>query len=162
MTIPPISTFPNEEAIDLLFETSPVLMQRISELPRPISYSELISTFQTDVLPSLTWQEKVDVVNAHPRIGEAKRVLSTLSFAEQGYSKANVDDEEVNEKLRELNILYEEKHGFKFVMFVNGRPRRSIIPLMEEAISQDKETEMERGLRDMCDIARDRLKKLEP
>lgn len=56
---------------------------------------------------------------------------------------------------------YEERYGFKFVVFVAGRPRKDIIPVIEDRIkSNNKEAELKTGIVDMMLIARDRLKKL--
>jgi 2-oxo-4-hydroxy-4-carboxy-5-ureidoimidazoline decarboxylase len=47
-------------------------------------------------------------------------------------------------------------------VFVAGRPRKDIIPVIEERIkSNDKDAELKTGIVDMMLIARDRLKKLE-
>jgi 2-oxo-4-hydroxy-4-carboxy--5-ureidoimidazoline (OHCU) decarboxylase len=40
----------------------------------------------------------------------------------------------VYEELRSLNEQYEEKFGFKFVVFVAGRPKAAIIPILQERL----------------------------
>jgi len=174
--IPPISQLSQssqdlETAVSVLFEPSPVLVRQIQAklaMTRINSYSELIQIVETEILPALSWTDKLDVVNAHPRLGESKTQLSAFSYKEQGYTTSNAinspsaDDQLVNAKLHELNRAYEDKFGFKYVVFVNGRPRREIIPLMEAAIEgrSTPEQQMQRGLTEMGDIARDRLSKL--
>jgi 2-oxo-4-hydroxy-4-carboxy--5-ureidoimidazoline (OHCU) decarboxylase len=134
----------------------------------------------------LTEQDKLDIINAHPRIGENKTNLSAMSLKEQGYNtrqgSESEQDRQVNATLAELNKVrkwtpvevekgrltlvsrwwqeYENTYGFKFVIFVAGRPRSEIIPLIRERIaSNNKEQEMKTGMTDMMLIARDRLKK---
>ncbi|CAH1760826.1 8813_t:CDS:2 [Entrophospora sp. SA101] len=76
-------------------------------------------------------------------------------------SLITIAKEYINSKLQELNSQYENKFGFKFVIFVNGRSRKELIPIIEEKIQNgDKDEELNRGLIDMMDIAMDRLKKL--
>lgn len=64
------------------------------------------------------------------------------------------------EELRKLNYNYENKFGFKFVVFVNGRQKSQIIPVLRERLESDRTTELELGLSEMMAIAKDRLKKL--
>ena len=66
----------------------------------------------------------------------------------------------MNTILAELNKTYEDQFGFKFVVFVAGRPRREIIPILEARLNNQPDQELETGLREMMKIARDRLKKL--
>ncbi|KAJ3050255.1 hypothetical protein HK097_008773, partial [Rhizophlyctis rosea] len=136
---------------------------------RPFSsYPDLLA--QTEYLiSSLPSTAKLEVINAHPAIGVNKTNLSALSYAEQGYNKPGAatpnvtEDEETNQTLQRLNAEYESKFGFRFVVFVNGRPRKEIIPVLQNRMETGtKEGELETGLREMLAIARDRLKKLEP
>jgi 2-oxo-4-hydroxy-4-carboxy-5-ureidoimidazoline decarboxylase len=60
----------------------------------------------------------------------------------------------------ELNAAYEARHGFKFVVFVNGRTRAAIVPVLRTCMENDSQSELKRGLGDMIAIARDRLAKL--
>src|SRR5256885_1860242 len=94
-----------------------------------------------------------------------------LSLKEQGYSTENNsnqsesdtvgEDEVIDTILQELNNKYEEKFGFRFVIFVNGRSRKEIIPILQDKLGNgNKDEELERGLLDMMNIATDRLKKL--
>ncbi|KAF9956797.1 hypothetical protein BGZ72_002437 [Mortierella alpina] len=163
-------------AVTLLFEPAPPIVKHLYSKRPYASYSALIdetSHLLTNVDQFLTEQEQLDVINAHPRIGAAKANLSALSLIEQGYTPEDAakkvdatatpsqDDEVTQATLKRLNQEYEEKYGFKFVVFVNGRPRNVIIPVMEDRIKNStKEEEKKIALRDMVLIARDRLKKL--
>ncbi|ORZ07232.1 Oxo-4-hydroxy-4-carboxy-5-ureidoimidazoline decarboxylase [Lobosporangium transversale] len=163
-------------AVTLLFEPAPPIVKHLYSKRPYATYTALID--ETEVLLSnpdkyLTLQEQLDVINAHPRIGAAKANLSALSLIEQGYTAEDAakkvsetatpsqDDEVTQATLKRLNQEYEDKYGFKFVVFVNGRPRSVIIPVMEDRIKNStKEQEMKTAMTDMVSIARDRLKKL--
>ena len=80
------------------------------------------------MIAGLTEAEKLEALAAHPAIGQ-RTGLSARSAAEQGSD----DDPEVLAELAELNRAYEERFGFRFVVFVNGRPRREIVPVLRAA-----------------------------
>ncbi|TMF10526.1 MAG: hypothetical protein E6I37_12045 [Chloroflexi bacterium] len=102
------------------------------------------------VLPTLTEAEKVATLNAHPRIGEDPRHLSERSLREQG-AKAVPE-------LDRLNAEYERRFGFRFVVFVNRRPKAQIVEVLQERLHRSREEEMEEGLRAIVAIAEDRLR----
>ncbi|CAO3680652.1 unnamed protein product [Umbelopsis vinacea] len=152
--------------VNTLFETAPPLADRLLASRPFSSYLQLIERGEEICLGNeLTESEKLEVINAHPRIGESSGKLSAMSLKEQGYRSAqqtvSPEDQKVNERLAVLNKEYEERYGFKFVVFVAGRPRKDIIPVIEDRIkSNNKEAELKTGIVDMMLIARDRLKKL--
>jgi 2-oxo-4-hydroxy-4-carboxy--5-ureidoimidazoline (OHCU) decarboxylase len=107
-------------------------------------------------------------VNAHPRIGEsgaAVRATSTLSYREQGYdAEASIPREELEHtyaELARLNAEYEAKYGFRFLVFVAGRPKSAILEVLRERITRPREEELPTALHEMLAIARDRLSKLQ-
>ena len=59
-----------------------------------------------------------------------------------------------------LNEIYEAHFGFRYVVFVAGRPREAIIPLIEVALRNDREAELRRAVDDAVYIAADRLASL--
>jgi len=156
------------QVVHLLFETAPPLANSLFNHRPYESFSELITKTE-HIIPTLSHQDRHMVINAHPRIGAAKTHLSSLSLAEQGYEKKEItnnsleqnEEESVNSQLKRLNDLYESKYGFKFIVFVNGRSRKDIIPVLEQRIQTGTaESEMELGFKEMINIAKDRLKKL--
>ncbi|CDH53179.1 aln1_dicdi ame: full probable allantoinase 1 [Lichtheimia corymbifera JMRC:FSU:9682] len=167
-SIEQLNTASNEafiEAVNTLFETAPPLASRLLAARPYKSYIELIDFAQNLCLGNeLTNEEKLEVINAHPRIGASKANLSAMSLKEQGYSERenalSKEDEEINATLARLNEEYEQKYGFKFVVFVAGRPRKEIIPVIQERLaSNNREKELITGMTDMMLIAKDRLNK---
>ena len=59
-------------------------------------------------------------------------------------------------ELAELNRAYEERFGFRFVVFVNRRPRREIVPILRERLERTREEELETALDELVAIAMDR------
>ena len=113
------------------------------------STAELIAQMRA-LLPTLTEDEKVVTLNAHPRIGEDPSRLSTRSLQEQG-------DDTIPE-LERLNAEYEWRFGFRFVVFVNHRPKSEIVELLRRRLGRSRAEEMEEGLQAIVDIAADRLR----
>ena len=64
------------------------------------------------------------------------------------------------EELAMLKDVYQGRFGFRFVVFVAGRPLSSIGPLIEASMRNDRAAELARGLDDVIDIAADRLGRL--
>ncbi len=95
-------------------------------------------------------QEKVATLNAHPRIGERPEAMSERSRREQGT--------EAVPELERLNGEYELRFGFRFVVFVNRRPRSEIADVLRRRLRRSREEEMAEGLKAIVDIAEDRLR----
>ena len=154
------------EALKPLFETAPPLAKGLLDSRPYRSYEALLDRAEV-VIGGLTDDQKVAVINAHSRIGEsagAVRQTSALSYREQGYDREGVLDQEelarVYRELAELNRAYEERFGFRFVVFVNRRPKSTIVGLVRERLERPRAEEMATALGEMLAIARDRLTKL--
>ena len=142
------------------------------ELPRKLTTDELAELFEgrtrfvelvagrenplgaaREVARSLTDEEKKEVLDAHPAIGASK--LSARSAAEQGGD----EDSSVLEELARLNREYEERFGFRFVVFVNRRPKSEILPVLRDRIGRTREQELETALDELVAIAEDRWRR---
>lgn len=140
-----------------LFETSSVLENFVLSLRPWKSYEDIIDQ-STAFIASLVkdkMNDCLDILNAHPKIGAKKETLSEHSKKEQGAD----GDPETLKKLADMNEAYEKRHGFRFVVFVNGRPKDVILKILEERIDNESKAEMKTALQAMMDIAKDRLKK---
>ena len=90
------------------------------------------------------------MLDAHPASGA--QASSARSAREQGTD----DDPAVLAELAELNRAYEEKFGFRFVVFVNRRPRREIVPILRERLERTRAEELQTGVDELVQIAVDR------
>jgi 2-oxo-4-hydroxy-4-carboxy-5-ureidoimidazoline decarboxylase len=59
-------------------------------------------------------------------------------------------------ELADLNRAYEEKFGFRFVVFVNRRSRAEIVPVLRERLEHTRAEELDTGLGELVAIAKDR------
>ena len=103
------------------------------------------------MVSSLSEEEKVEALAVHPAIGQ-QAGLSSRSAAEQGLD----DDPCVLADLRALNIAYERKFGFRFVVFVDRRPKSEILDVLRVRLGRTREEELDTGCRELVAIARDR------
>ena len=109
------------------------------------------------ILTELSESEQIAVINAHPRIGEQADKLSPASFKEQSHDRDHTPPE-VLLRLAQLNEEYEQKFGFRFVVFVNRRSKDAIVPILEARLRGTRDDERRTALREILAIAADRLK----
>jgi 2-oxo-4-hydroxy-4-carboxy--5-ureidoimidazoline (OHCU) decarboxylase len=112
------------------------------------------------ILADMSEADQIAVVNAHPRIGEQPEKVSRESFREQGYDHDHTPPE-VLLRLASLNEEYEQKFGFRFVVFVNRRPKEALIPILEARLRGSRDEELRTALQEFLAIAEDRLKREE-
>jgi 2-oxo-4-hydroxy-4-carboxy--5-ureidoimidazoline (OHCU) decarboxylase len=141
----------------------------VHDLPRQLTLEELSGLFQGPtrlvhvlaeredplgqaraVLDDLPEEARIEALDAHPRIGE--RALTGRSALEQG----GADDPALLRVLRRLNEAYEKRFGFRFVVFVDQRPRAEIVPVLRERLQHDRDEELATACDELVAIALDR------
>jgi 2-oxo-4-hydroxy-4-carboxy--5-ureidoimidazoline (OHCU) decarboxylase len=135
------------EELAELFEGRTALVERLAAIEDPLGRAPV-------VIDGLTEAEKLAAINAHPAIG-AREGLSAQSRAEQGTD----DDPAVLAELAELNRAYEQRFGFRFVVFVDGRPRRELVPVLRGRLQRTREQELDTALNELVAIAADRWRR---
>lgn len=126
-----------------LFEGQTRLVERLAQTEDPLGRPEA-------AIAGLTEAEKIEALDAHPAIGA--RRLSGRSATEQGEEA----EPEVAAELDRLNRAYEERFGFRFVVFVNRRPRAELVPILRERLDRTRGDELDTALEELVAIARDR------
>ncbi len=146
--------------LEALFEGAPRFLDRV-EAAGPFPDDRVLFHVARDIAHAMPEDEQVELVDAHPRLGAPPGTVSALSYGEQGYDgpEASVD---VAAELDRLNEAYEARHGFRYCVFVAGRPREALLPGLAAAIDADRTTELHRALDAVVDIAIDRHAKLSP
>ncbi len=134
------------EELAELFEGRTRFIERLAREPDPLVRARTL-------VHELSPEEKREVLDAHPAIGAAK--LSARSAAEQGSD----DDPEVLAELARLNAEYEARHGFRFVVFVNRRPKAEILEVLRARIGRTTGEELETALGELVAIAEDRWRR---
>lgn len=142
-----------------LVEGAPRFLARLVA-HRPFETDAGLVRAMREVSRELSEEEQIELVEAHPRIGAPPATVSALSHAEQGYDGESAEDAELArayEELAWMNELYERNFGFRYVVFVAGRPKTAIPALLEVALRNDRDAELRRAVDDAVDIAADRL-----
>ncbi len=139
-----------------IFERSPELISRLLEKVQPATDSpEDVVRKARGIIQTFREGELVATLNAHPRIGDDVRALSELSLREQGADR----DPMVAATLAQLNDEYERKFGFRFVVFVNGRSKADLIPVIRERLTRTRDSELRTGIEEFLAISLDRLQR---
>jgi 2-oxo-4-hydroxy-4-carboxy--5-ureidoimidazoline (OHCU) decarboxylase len=112
------------------------LVERLAEVEHPLAQARAVAH-------GLSEEEQVEALSVHPRIGES-------SPEQRG------DEPEVLAELAELNRAYEERFGFRFIVFVDGRPRAALVPVLRNRLKGDREAELRTSLNELVSIAEDR------
>jgi 2-oxo-4-hydroxy-4-carboxy--5-ureidoimidazoline (OHCU) decarboxylase len=126
-----------------LFQGPPRLVQVLAEREDPLGQARA-------VLQELPETDRIEALDSHPRIGEVE--LTGRSAREQG-SEA---DPTLLKVLARLNKAYEKRFGFRFVVFVNDRPRAELVPVLRERLQHDREEELATACDELVAIALDR------
>jgi OHCU decarboxylase len=146
-------------ALAPLFEGASGFLRRLAEA-RPFESDADLLAKAHELAISMPEEERVALVEAHPRIGANVETVSTMSRDEQGYDGESAEDAETArayEELAMLNEIYERQFGFRYVVFVAGRSKAEIVPMLEHALRNDRDVELRRALDETIDIAADRL-----
>lgn len=124
------------EELTPLFSGRTRLVDELAAREQPLAVAE-------EVALALPEDDQVAALATHPRIGEP-------SAEQRGAEPA------VLAELARLNDEYERRFGFEFVVFVDGRTRAELLPVLRERLRRSREEELETGLRELCAIARAR------
>jgi 2-oxo-4-hydroxy-4-carboxy--5-ureidoimidazoline (OHCU) decarboxylase len=129
-----------------LFEGRTRLVEKLAECEDPLGSAH-------EVIAGLSDEEKLEALAAHPAIGAKK--LSARSAVEQGTD----EDPETLAELARLNAEYEDRFGFRFVVFVDRRPKSEIVPILEQRLERTREEELNTGVGELVAIAEDRWRR---
>ncbi len=124
------------DALAELFSGRTRLVERLAREQNPLGRAAAVAR-------ALPEEERVEALAAHPRIGESS-------------SEQHGQEPEILAELAELNGAYEQKFGFRFVVFVAGRSRRELVPVLRMRLRRSREQELEMGLDELVAIAKDR------
>jgi len=122
--------------LEELFSGPSTLVSILAETPDPLGSDEEITAGLCD-------EDQIEALAGHARIGEP-------SPEQHGGNPAILTE------LAYLNQVYEEKFGFRFVVFVAGRSRAEVLDVLRERLARTREEELETGLHELVAIAQDR------
>ncbi len=137
----------SENELAELFEGHTRLVAQLAQLEDPLGQAR-------KVLADAPEDEQIEALGTHPRIGQRVNI-SEQAALEQGSD----EDPVLLAALVKLNKSYEQKYGFRFVVFVDGRPRAEILSVLRQRLQNSRDEELAAGLDDLVAIALDRWRK---
>ena len=153
------------QAVAPLFEGAGTFLDALADA-RPFADHESFFAAAEATALALDEAAAIELLDAHPRLGAPPGSVSALSFVEQGYDRVDADAAAERERARvdaelaRLNEAYEQTFGFRYCVFVAGRPRAVLLDAFAEALTHDRDAELRRGLVDVVRIAQDRYRTL--
>ena len=145
-----------EAALAPLFEGAPAFLRRLVAARPYGSWPRLFEQARA-VAHAMPEHEQVELIDAHPRLGAAPGSVSAMSYREQGFDREPArPTPDLAAELARLNAAYEARFGFRYCVFVAGRPREALLPGMTAALAADRAAELHRALDAVVDIAQDR------
>jgi 2-oxo-4-hydroxy-4-carboxy-5-ureidoimidazoline decarboxylase len=105
----------------------------------------------------LSWDDIVESMNAHPRIGE-RTPNGGWSVAEQ--SGAASASDQIRRALAEGNVAYEERFGHVFLICATGLSGQEMLSQLRARLGHDEEAERAVVRRELLKITRLRMTKL--
>jgi 2-oxo-4-hydroxy-4-carboxy--5-ureidoimidazoline (OHCU) decarboxylase len=145
--------------LEALFEGAPRFLDRV-EAAGPFPDDSVLFHVARDIAHAMPEPEQIELIDAHPRLGAAPGSVSAMSYVEQGYDRGARTPLDVAAELERLNDAHEARFGFRYCVFVAGRPREALLPGLAEALEADRTNELHRALDAVVDIAIDRHAKL--
>ncbi len=162
-------------ALAPLFEGAPRFLARLCAA-RPFRDETVLFAAASRIARTMPEPEQIELIDAHPRLGAPPASVSARSYVEQGYQReaaeaggaaaaaiqsaaagaAETERAGVAAELDRLNRAYEARFGFRYCIFVAGRPRSALIPDFAAALSADRAHELARALEAVVAIAADR------
>ena len=149
---------PDEAAAELapLFEGAPRFLARVVAA-RPLGTWDRLFDRARELAHAMPAAEQVELIDAHPRLGAPRHAVSAFSSREQGYDRSGAaitaSTSPAAEPLATLNDAYEARFGFRYCVFVAGRPLAALVPDLEAALTADRDAELHRALDAVIDIA---------
>ena len=99
----------------------------------------------------------MEILNSHPELAVAKK-LTSESKSEQASAKLNECSNDEYEEFKKLNLEYNKKFNFPFIIAVKGKNRIEILESFRKRINNTIETEFEEAKEQVKKIALLRIK----
>ncbi len=127
---------------------------------RPYGDLDALDRASDAALTTLTWDDVLEALAAHPRIGQRAAgddVESRWSRSEQ--AAAATTDDDVTSRLRDGNVAYEDRFGWVFLICATGKSPGQVLEALDARLQHDADTEQIEVREQLRQIVRLRLAK---
>jgi 2-oxo-4-hydroxy-4-carboxy-5-ureidoimidazoline decarboxylase len=124
---------------------------------RPYRDPAALQDAVTAAFEVLTWDDIVESMNAHPRIGDRVRAGGWSAAEQSGAASA---DETVRQALAEGNLAYEERFGHVFLICATGLSGQDMLGQLRARLGHGQDAERPVVREELLKITRLRLAKL--
>lgn len=107
---------------------------------RPFASRQAVLDFAEDAAQTWTWDEILQALNTHPRIGE-KKAQADLSAKEQQFSAREQASAQADQATLDLilqgNLDYEARFGYIFLIKAAGLSSTEILTALQQRLQHD-------------------------
>jgi 2-oxo-4-hydroxy-4-carboxy-5-ureidoimidazoline decarboxylase len=142
---------------DLLACCASAAFARAIAAGRPYADPAALREAADAVFETLSWDDIVEAMDAHPRIGD-RAVSAGWSAAEQSGAAAASD--QVRQGLAEGNLAYEQRFGHVFLICASGRSGPEMLSQLRARLTNNQEAERVVVRAELLNITQLRMAKL--
>ena len=124
---------------------------------RPYRDAAVLQDAVTAAFEALTWDDIVESMNAHPRIGDRVRTGGWSAAEQSGAASAG---DAVRQALADGNLAYEERFGHVFLICATGLSGQDMLDQVRARLGHDPYAERAVAREELLKITRLRLAKL--
>jgi 2-oxo-4-hydroxy-4-carboxy-5-ureidoimidazoline decarboxylase len=125
---------------------------------RPFASVDDLQTRAQQVWQHASEAEILEAFGGHARIGDVELLRSRYAGrATQEQGQVLQASEAVIQELYRLNVEYEQKNGFIFIVCASGKSAEEMLGLLKARIDNPREIELKNGAREQGEITRLRL-----
>jgi 2-oxo-4-hydroxy-4-carboxy-5-ureidoimidazoline decarboxylase len=124
---------------------------------RPYRDPAALQDAVTAAFEALTWDDIVESMNAHPRIGDRVRADGWSATEQSGAASAG---KTVRQALADGNLAYEERFGHVFLICATGRSGQDMLDQLRARLGHDQDAERAVVREELLKITRLRLAKV--
>jgi 2-oxo-4-hydroxy-4-carboxy-5-ureidoimidazoline decarboxylase len=124
---------------------------------RPYRDAAVLQDAVTTAFEALNWDDIVESMNAHPRIGDRVRTGGWSAAEQSGAASAG---DAVRQALADGNLAYEERFGHVFLICATGLSGQDMLDQLRARLSHDPHAEQTVTREELLKITRLRLARL--
>ncbi|NEP18141.1 MAG: 2-oxo-4-hydroxy-4-carboxy-5-ureidoimidazoline decarboxylase [Leptolyngbya sp. SIO4C1] len=138
-----------------VFEHTPEIAQQAWQA-RPFNSLDQLHQAMLAVVNQLSSEAQLALIRAHPDLGSRAK-MAEASVQEQSGAGLNQLTPDEYERIQALNAAYRQKFEFPLIIAVKQQTKAAIFEAFEQRLAHELETERQRALAEIGQIAKFRL-----